>query len=124
MPVLLAKYNISFLDAIGSPPRILPIEFFRSFNVLQEFIHYEFKTHKLPGRTWVDRGRYQIISLANNQSLNESTWSGSVGPGTTVAMSMVVRTISKSSAGSVSHCPERNCTGKWPKSKSLLWVKW
>lgn len=33
MPILLAKYNITFLDAIGSPPRVLPIEFFRSFKV-------------------------------------------------------------------------------------------
>jgi hypothetical protein len=33
MPVLLAQYNISFLDAFGRPPRILPFEYFRSFKV-------------------------------------------------------------------------------------------
>ncbi|KAI0440391.1 hypothetical protein F4803DRAFT_527512 [Xylaria telfairii] len=34
MPTLLAKYNISFFDAIGRPPRILPYEYFRSFRVV------------------------------------------------------------------------------------------
>jgi len=33
VPVLLATYNISFYDAVGSPPRILPYEFFRNFEV-------------------------------------------------------------------------------------------
>jgi hypothetical protein len=33
VPVILAKYNISFLDAIGRPPRVLPYEYFRSFKV-------------------------------------------------------------------------------------------
>ncbi|KAI1745799.1 hypothetical protein F4680DRAFT_113646 [Xylaria scruposa] len=32
-PTLLSKYNISFLDAIGRPPRVLPYEYFRSFKV-------------------------------------------------------------------------------------------
>lgn len=34
IPLLLAKDNILFLDAIGRPPRVLPYEFFRSFKVI------------------------------------------------------------------------------------------
>lgn len=33
MPVLLAKYNISFLDTIGRPARVLPFKYFRTFKV-------------------------------------------------------------------------------------------
>jgi hypothetical protein len=33
MSTPLAKYNITFLDAIGRPPRVLPYEYFRSFKV-------------------------------------------------------------------------------------------
>jgi hypothetical protein len=33
MPTLLAKYNVTFLDAIGRAPRILPYEYFKSIRV-------------------------------------------------------------------------------------------
>lgn len=33
MSTPLAKYNITFLDAIGRSPRVLPYEYFRSFKV-------------------------------------------------------------------------------------------
>jgi hypothetical protein len=32
-PTLIAKYNITFLDAIGRAPRVLPYEYFRSLYV-------------------------------------------------------------------------------------------
>ncbi|RYC59681.1 hypothetical protein CHU98_g6508 [Xylaria longipes] len=87
MPTLIAKYNISFLDAIGRPPRILPYEYFRSFKVLQAFIQHEFKD--LPGSAWVDRGRYLILNSTNDRELNEHNLINAVVPGTTVAMSML-----------------------------------
>ncbi|KAI0469254.1 hypothetical protein F4859DRAFT_516194 [Xylaria cf. heliscus] len=89
MPTLLAEYNTSFLDAIGRQPRILPYEYFRSFKVLQAFIQHDFKN--LPGSTLVDRGRYLIMSLANNRVLNEYNWESTVVPGTTVAMSLLLQ---------------------------------
>lgn len=105
VPLLIAKYNISFLDVIGRPPRILPCEYFRSFkvgipdrecsklhanarNVLQAFIQHEFKD--LPGSAWVNQGRYMILSLANNTPLGEQNCSRSITPGAAVAMSIIV----------------------------------
>ncbi|KAI8632815.1 hypothetical protein F5Y19DRAFT_419094 [Xylariaceae sp. FL1651] len=39
VPTLVAKYNITFFDAMGGAPRILPYEFFQNFKVLQVFIN-------------------------------------------------------------------------------------
>ena len=135
MPMLLAKYNISFLDAIGRPPRILPYEYFRSNGIwcltssslqiganrtLPGFtgIQHEFKD--LPGATWVDRPRYLVLSLTNNQTLDECNWNVSVAPGTTVAMSMVVEKLIDASSLTESRCPESGCQGTWPKSETRL----
>jgi hypothetical protein len=38
MPKLLARYNISFLDALGRPPLVLPYEFFQSLQVSVDFM--------------------------------------------------------------------------------------
>ncbi|KAI0451866.1 hypothetical protein F5B21DRAFT_485364 [Xylaria acuta] len=117
MPTLLAKYNISFLDAIGRPPRILPYEHFRYFEVLQAFIRNEFKD--LPGSAWVDRGRYLILSLANDRVLNEHNWGSTVVPGTTVAMSMLVQKRYEPSLNlNEGCCPESSCSGTWTRSKT------
>jgi len=92
------------------------------FQVLQAFIQHEFKD--LPGAAWVDRGRYLVLSLANNRILDERNWSGSVAPGMTVAMSMVVRKLRDASNFMETRCPETSCPGKWPKSETRSWVKW
>ncbi|KAH7348387.1 hypothetical protein BKA65DRAFT_550458 [Rhexocercosporidium sp. MPI-PUGE-AT-0058] len=121
MPTLLAKYNISFLDAIGRPPRILPYEYFRSFKVLQAFIQHEFKT--LPGSAWVDQGRYMILSLANYKALGEENWSSSVAPGSVVSMSMVVRRrLASSLSLARESCPEPSCPGTWVRSDAQSWA--
>ena len=139
VPRLLAKENILFLDAIGRPPRILPYEYFRCFKVgvsprsekyalirrskvLQAFIQYEFKD--FPGSAWVKRGRYMVLSLANNRALDEFTWA-TVTPGARVAMSIVVRKLLNSTSNPmVVHCPERSCSGSWAKDETESWVKW
>jgi hypothetical protein len=33
MPILDTRYNITFLDALGQAPRVLPYEYFRNFAV-------------------------------------------------------------------------------------------
>ncbi|KAH8590658.1 hypothetical protein B0O99DRAFT_598908 [Bisporella sp. PMI_857] len=88
MPLLLAKYNISFLDAIGRAPRILPYEYFRTFKMMQDFIEFEFKD--LPGSSLVNKGRYMISRLADNQALDAISWSRIIVPGSEVEMSMIL----------------------------------
>jgi hypothetical protein len=139
MPVLLARYNISFLDAFGRPPRILPFEYFRSFKVqlnsnlvklvlmmvlqvLQAFIQHEFKD--FPGSSMVDRGKYLVLNLANSRILDERNWSGYVAPGSTIAMSMVVRKLLESSDSQEDRCPEPSCPGTWTKPETQSWVTW
>jgi hypothetical protein len=91
--------------------------------VLQAFIQHEFKD--LPGSAWVNRGRYLVLSLANNQALNDQNWSGSIAPGATVAMSMVVRKRLRSSWNpSEERCPESSCSGTWSRSETQSWVTW
>ncbi|KAF4635285.1 hypothetical protein G7Y89_g2801 [Cudoniella acicularis] len=118
MPVLQARYNISFLDAIGRPPRVLPFEYFRCFQVLRAFIEYEFKD--LPGSAWVNRGRYLVLNLKNNRTLDEHNWSGNVAPGVTIAMSIIVSRLRESS-NSQYRCPESSCPGKWTKLNAQSW---
>ncbi|KAH8820385.1 hypothetical protein F5884DRAFT_893281 [Xylogone sp. PMI_703] len=114
-PKLLAKYNISFWDAIGRPPRILPYEFFRSFEVFQAFIQHEFKD--LPGSTLVNSGRYLILSLGNNRALDKRNWTNSVVPGMTIVMSMIVLRRPKFTLNPGEECcPERCCPGTWTRS--------
>jgi hypothetical protein len=140
--MLSAKYNISFLDTIGRPPRVLLFEYFRSFKVwrlmllvstdrlvliecfqvLQAFIQHDFKD--LPGAAWVGRGRYLGLSLANNRTLDERNWSLFVAPGTTIAMSMVMRKLLDASNLTETRCPETSCPGTWPRSETGSWVKW
>ncbi|KAK3308310.1 uncharacterized protein B0T15DRAFT_105011 [Chaetomium strumarium] len=54
---LLAKFNLTFLDAVGSPPRILPSEIFQSFKVFRVFVQEQFK-----GIPLIDRGRFLLLS--------------------------------------------------------------
>lgn len=79
VPMLLAKDNILFLDALGRPPRVLPYEFFRSFKVIkirpekmylietsqvvQEFIKHDFRD--VLGNVVVRIGKYVLSELDN-----------------------------------------------------------
>lgn len=48
MPALLAKYNISFLDALGRPPRVLPYDIFQSLEVdALSIIQVKCETHDI-----------------------------------------------------------------------------
>ncbi|KAI0854864.1 hypothetical protein F4860DRAFT_498050 [Xylaria cubensis] len=120
-PTLLSKYHITFLDAIGRQPRILPYDCFRSFKILEAFIQHEFKD--LPGTAWVNRGRYLIFSLTNNQVLDEHNWSSIVAPGTRISMSMLLQKRLVSSSNLIEQrCPEISCSGTWTRPITQSWV--
>ena len=72
----------------------------------------------------VDRGKYFILNLANSRILDESNWSGYVAPGSTIAMSMVVRKRLESAYSQVNRCPESSCPGSWRKPETQSWVTW
>ncbi|KAI0543273.1 hypothetical protein F4679DRAFT_569382 [Xylaria curta] len=121
MPTLLSKYNITFLDAIGRQPRILPYEYFRSFKVLRAFVQHDFKG--LPGTTWVDRDRYLMFNLTNKKMLNERNWDSTVVPGTTVGMFMLLQERSVPSLNlNEQRCPESSCSGTWTRPKNQSWI--
>ncbi|KAH6706514.1 hypothetical protein BKA61DRAFT_739421 [Leptodontidium sp. MPI-SDFR-AT-0119] len=134
-----ARYNISFLDAIGCAPRILPFEFFRSFKVdfrsssvrvayhlllgqmMQDFVECEFSN--LPGATWIKKGRYMVSRLADHQALDAATWARLIVPGSKVEMSIVIRKQLKSgTVGTVAYCPENSCLGSWEMTGEETWV--
>jgi hypothetical protein len=72
----------------------------------------------------VDRGKYLVLNLANSRILDERNWSGHVAPGSTIAMSMVVRKLLESSDSQEDRCPEPSCPGTWTKPESQSWVTW
>ncbi|KAE8451926.1 hypothetical protein EG329_002767 [Mollisiaceae sp. DMI_Dod_QoI] len=118
LPTLLAKHNLTFVDAIGRAPRVLPYEYFQSMKVLQAFVEHDFKDS--PG---FSRGRYIITSGDNPQALDEKNWPSRIGPGTVVKMSMVGRTLyvmPKASMHPV-HCPVPTCAGIWNKVTTESW---
>jgi len=98
--------------------------------VLQTFIQHEFEVNNLPGASWVNKGRYQIFGLSNTWALNKSNWSTSIAPGATVAMSMLIRRtganyIGERLASEMRYfCPQRDCTGTWPKRDAPSWATW
>ncbi|KAH7146268.1 hypothetical protein EDB81DRAFT_934174 [Dactylonectria macrodidyma] len=122
VPTLIAKFNLTFLDAVGSPSRVLPYEYFRNFKVLQGFVQEEFK-----GVPLIDRGRYLLLSMVNNHILDERNWQRYIAPGSTVAMSALVRTrqeldFSSMRDSQIELCPEPTCNGTWTRFKSQAWV--
>jgi hypothetical protein len=89
---------------------------------MQTFIRDEFRD--LPGSSWVERGRYQIMSMVNNRPLNKDNWSRSVTPGSKVVMSMVVWKLLESDGIGMDHCPQNTCPGKWIKPQTPSWATW
>ncbi|CZR67508.1 uncharacterized protein PAC_17407 [Phialocephala subalpina] len=93
-----------------------------ALRVLRAFIEDDFKS--LPGSTWVDRGKYLVVSMANNRALNERNWSRAVVPGAKVAMSMIVRKRPGSFLRlGEERCPVSSCSGTWMRSETQSWTK-
>ncbi|KAI1859809.1 hypothetical protein JX265_010258 [Neoarthrinium moseri] len=119
-PVLIAKYNITFLDAMGSPPKVLPYEYFQNYKLLHTFIREQFR-----GIPIVNRGRYLISSMANNRFLDQGNWRRYIAPGSKIAMSALVRDRAEKSFPTETgreHCPEPACPGFLPKVTYGAWV--
>ncbi|KAI8627693.1 hypothetical protein F5Y19DRAFT_440812 [Xylariaceae sp. FL1651] len=111
MPILIAKFNITFLDAVGGPSRVLPYEYFRNFQIFQVFIHQEFGRIPL-----IDRGRYVLLNMANNRALDRTNWCRYITPGSTVAMSALVR------MQEFEQCPDSYCDGTLERSVAQTWA--
>ncbi|PMD49113.1 uncharacterized protein K444DRAFT_301242 [Hyaloscypha bicolor E] len=123
MPTLLAKYNISFLDALGRSPRILPYEFFQSLEILQAFVKHEFRF--LPGSSLVHRGDYLLISSIGERVLTTANSNTLLRRGSTVTMSVVSRKLPESSSDSATfQCPQEGCTGQLQSSATSRWSTW
>ncbi|KAK0615351.1 hypothetical protein B0T17DRAFT_383369 [Bombardia bombarda] len=112
-PTLLAESNITFLDALGRQPRVLPYDFFRGIKVLEAFIQTEFSS--LPGSTLVNGGEYLLLNQRDNHELNERNWSETIMPGDTVHMLMrmdnLVQHSYKPLDMDVQQCPAKGCHG-------------
>lgn len=121
MPTLLAKYNITFLDALGRQPRILPFEYFRSYRILEAFIQEEFKN--LPGSGLVKMGNYRLFSRTTPRAFSIENFGQLVKPGTTILMSMVTDNNLLLREEKIT-CPATTCPGSWERSSRTMWVTW
>ena len=71
------------------------------------------------------RGRYLVLSLRNNQKVNEENWKHSIAPGAKIAMSFTLRKLLTSLAdANEEHCPETSCSGTWKRSKTQTLATW
>lgn len=123
--MLIAKYNIAFHDAMGSALRILPCEYFRSFEVFRAFNQEEFKSVPLIGRMH----RYVLSAPASTRVLTEGNWQSRVGPGSTIAMSALAHPQHKKLPvlgvdSGKEPCPEPACSGAWVRPEHQTWMRW
>lgn len=109
MPTLLAKYNISFYDAIGRPPRILDYSCFVSYKVFQAFLQDSFAER--PGASWVDRGLYRLSNARSGQAITRYTWSKMVSPGSHIHMFMFIADSIRNKRNDDERCPAGHCNG-------------
>ncbi|PVH84697.1 hypothetical protein DL98DRAFT_610122 [Cadophora sp. DSE1049] len=100
-PQLPAKYNISFYDALGRPPRILAYENF----IFEAFLQHAFADR--PGESWVQLGLYKLANARNGQTITPQSWAQVVMPGSHVNMSILVHQIEASKDA----CPDTDCHG-------------
>jgi hypothetical protein len=125
MPKLIAKYNITFMDALGREPRILPFEYFHSYKVLQAFIRQEFGGI-FPNSSLRWGEGYQLLSSNNSQVLTAQNWGGIVTQGATVKMAVLVRRLLLTSPSTikVQHCPNKSCPGTLQTMEMPDWTVW
>lgn len=91
--------------------------------MLQTFIEQEFKT--LPGSSFVARGRYILLNIGNNRSVDEDNWKQMILPGAKIAMAIIISKRPQVLSGtSEEMCPESKCSGTWKRSETGSWVTW
>ncbi|KAF7866801.1 hypothetical protein EAF04_005643 [Stromatinia cepivora] len=122
-PVLLAKYHITFQDALGRRPRILQFDTFVNFKVFQAFLLESFTG--TAGRGWVERGSYLLEDSSTKTVLSADTWSRLVFPGCCVGMAMVVGRSNPSQDFLIpeNKCPASGCSGTLRSQSSSIWQK-
>ncbi|PQE31181.1 Ankyrin repeat-containing protein [Rutstroemia sp. NJR-2017a WRK4] len=104
---LLATYNITFQDALGRHPRVLPFDSFSSFKVFQAFLDDSFAT--IPGRRWVELGSFLLTNASAGKRLTADNWSTSISRGCLINMDMLMLAHKKPQEGG--KCVIKGCTG-------------
>jgi hypothetical protein len=116
-PRLLSSNSIIVTDALDRT-KLLPYEYFSSWNLVQPWLEDAFKN--MPGESRVRGGQYAMFSRMKNGVAHEilaHQWGSSVLPGDQVVMSMVVR------PGSYSCC--QRCGRVTPfASRKKSWTEW
>ena len=90
-PRLLSSNSIIVTDALDRT-KLLPYEYFSSWNLVQPWLENAFKN--MPGESRVRGGQYAMFSRMKNgvaDHISSNKWGGSVLPGDRVVMSMLVR---------------------------------
>ncbi|THV50000.1 hypothetical protein BGAL_0169g00110 [Botrytis galanthina] len=116
-PILIAKYHITFHDALGSPPRVLQFDVFSNFEVFKAYLIQSFS--HLVGKRRVELGLYLLADTLSRTALTADTWSSLVRPGSQVEMAMVLDYIDLKKRG----CPTKNCSGTLQKTAISSWQK-
>ncbi|CZR55057.1 uncharacterized protein PAC_04943 [Phialocephala subalpina] len=123
-PILIAKYHISFYDAIGRSPRVLDYDCFANYKVFQAFLEDSFAGS--PGASWVELGLYQLANARNGLTISSDTWSRMISPGSHINMSMLVGQVlarTSKSQSSEEVCPTLDCEGVLQKAGGSLAVR-
>ncbi|KAF7872014.1 uncharacterized protein EAF02_009119 [Botrytis sinoallii] len=85
LPSLLAKDNITFVDALGRSRRI-PYMTYGHWETFNNFVLADFQ--KIPGESHVQKSRFELLASDGLTTLNRSNWKSFVLPN--VEISMVV----------------------------------
>ncbi|KAJ8057906.1 hypothetical protein OCU04_013088 [Sclerotinia nivalis] len=123
-PILLAKYHITFYDALGRRPSILQFDTLVNFKVFQAFLLESFTG--TAGRGLVERGSYLLEDSSTKTVLSADTWSRLVFPGCCVGMAMVVGRPNPSQDFPIpeNKCPASGCSGTLRIQSYSIWQKW
>lgn len=123
---------------MGRPPRVLPYELFRDFEVSWSVMvgdnvmltrsndlpsTFEYFRREFQGLSLVQRGQYLLMNKVNNLRLNEANWHRHVAPGSTTCMPALMLTLQRNDK-SVSRYPEPACKGTWQTPNLEVWTKW
>jgi hypothetical protein len=121
---LLAIHNMTFQDALGRHPRVLPFDAFSSYKVpltaeqsrnfklthrqvFQGFLDDSFAT--IPGRRWVELGSFILTNASTGKRLTADNWSTSISRGCLINMDMLMPAHKNPQEGG--KCVIRGCTG-------------
>ncbi|KAN0094209.1 hypothetical protein V8E51_017393 [Hyaloscypha variabilis] len=115
-PRLLARYHISFHDALGRLPRILDYECFVNFKVFKAFLEESFSN--TVGSSWVEKGMYTLTEAKTKKRLTPDTWATMIYPGSHVVMFMLVEQWFFLHTS----CPTPHCLGTLETNREMPWI--